>query len=136
MIPVAKPTLDQREADAAARPILSGWVTQGPEVAAFEREFAAFTGAPHAVAVANCTVALHMALKAIGVGPGDEVITVSHSFIATATSTSSPGRSTSTRDVSMRPARLAPRRSWRCTNWVCHATCRPSWPSQSGWEFQ
>jgi perosamine synthetase len=84
MIPVAKPTLDQREADAAAKPILSGWVTQGPEVAAFEREFAAFTGALHACAVANCTVALHMALITLGVKAGDEVITVSHSFIATA----------------------------------------------------
>ncbi|MGH7446743.1 MAG: DegT/DnrJ/EryC1/StrS family aminotransferase, partial [Longimicrobiales bacterium] len=59
-------------------------VTQGPEVAAFEREFAAFVGAPHACAVSNCTTALHLALLAVGVQPGDEVITVSHSFIATA----------------------------------------------------
>lgn len=86
MIPIAKPTLDQREVDAAAKPILSGWVTQGPEVAAFEAEFAAFTGAPHACAVANCTLALHLALRAVGVREGDEVITVSHSFIATANS--------------------------------------------------
>jgi perosamine synthetase len=83
-IPVARPMLGQPEVDAAARAILSGWVTQGPEVAAFEREFAAAVGAPHACAVANCTVALHLALRAVGVGPGDEVITVSHSFIATA----------------------------------------------------
>jgi dTDP-4-amino-4,6-dideoxygalactose transaminase len=59
-------------------------VTQGPEVAAFEREFAEAVGAPHACAVSNCTTALHLALLAAGVGPGDEVITVSHSFIATA----------------------------------------------------
>ena len=59
-------------------------MTQGPEVAAFEREFAAYVGAPHACAVSNCTTALHLALLAVGVGPGDEVITVSHSFIATA----------------------------------------------------
>lgn len=84
MIPVMKPWMDEREAAAAGRAILSGWVTQGPEVAAFEREFAAYVGAPHAVAVANCTVALHMALLAVGVGPGDEVVTPSHSFIATA----------------------------------------------------
>jgi dTDP-4-amino-4,6-dideoxygalactose transaminase len=78
--------MDTEEVEAAARPILSGWVTQGPEVAAFEREFAAYAGAEHACAVANCTVALHMALLAVGVRPGDEVITVSHSFIATANS--------------------------------------------------
>ena len=59
-------------------------MTQGPEVAAFEREFAAYVGAPHACAVSNCTTALHLALLAVGVGAGDEVITVSHSFIATA----------------------------------------------------
>jgi len=84
MLPIAKPLLDEREVDAARRVILSGWVTQGPEVAAFEREFAEFVGAPHACAVSNCTTALHLALLAVGVGAGDEVITVSHSFIATA----------------------------------------------------
>ena len=86
MIPVALPSLGQAEVDAAGRAILSGWVTQGPEVAAFEREFAAFVGAPHACAVSSCTVALHLALKAAGVEAGDEVITASHSFIATANS--------------------------------------------------
>src|SRR6185312_6931696 len=83
-IPVAKPILDEREVEAVRRVILSGWVTQGPEVAAFEREFATIVGAPHATAVSNCTTALHLALLAVGVGAGDEVITVSHSFIATA----------------------------------------------------
>jgi perosamine synthetase len=83
-IPVAKPLLGEPEVAAARRVVLSGWVTQGPEVAAFEREFADFAGAPHACAVSNCTTALHLALKALGVGEGSEVITVSHSFIATA----------------------------------------------------
>jgi len=84
MIPIIKPMMDEREAEAARRVILSGWITQGPEVAAFEQEFAAYTGAEHAVAVSNCTTALHLALMALGIKPGDEVITVSHSFIATA----------------------------------------------------
>jgi dTDP-4-amino-4,6-dideoxygalactose transaminase len=84
MIPVARPTLGEEEAAAARKAILSGWVTQGPEVAAFEEEFAAYVGATHACAVSSATAALHVALVALGVGPGDEVITVSHSFIATA----------------------------------------------------
>jgi dTDP-4-amino-4,6-dideoxygalactose transaminase len=84
LIPVARPWLDEHDAEAARRAILSGWVTQGPEVAAFEREFALAVGAPHACAVSSCTTALHLALLALGVGAGDEVITVSHSFIATA----------------------------------------------------
>jgi dTDP-4-amino-4,6-dideoxygalactose transaminase len=84
VIPIAKPTLGEEEAAAAREALLSGWVTQGPQVAAFEREFAAYVGAPHACAVSSCTTALHLALHALGVGPGDEVITVSHSFIATA----------------------------------------------------
>src|SRR5258708_36098218 len=86
MIPIAKPSLDEREAAAARRVILSGWITQGPEVAAFEREFAECVGAEYACAVSSCTTALHLALLAAGVRPGDEVITVSHSYIATANS--------------------------------------------------
>jgi perosamine synthetase len=78
VIPLAKPSLDEREAEAAQRAIRSGWVTQGPEVEAFEREFAAAVGAAHACAVSSCTAGLHLA--------GDEVLVPSHSFIATANS--------------------------------------------------
>lgn len=85
-IPIAKPWIGEAEAEAASRAIMSGWVTQGPEVAAFEQEFAAYVGGNYACAVSNCTTALHLALLAVGVKPGDEVITVSHSYIATANS--------------------------------------------------
>jgi perosamine synthetase len=84
VIPIALPLLGDEEAEAAREAVLSGWVSQGPQVAAFERDFATLVGAPHACAVSNCTTALHLALVALEVGPGDEVITASHSFIATA----------------------------------------------------
>ena len=84
LIPVARPLLGDAEASAARRVILSGWVTQGPEVAAFEREFAQAVDARYACAVSSATTALHLALLAAGAAPGREVVTVSHSFIATA----------------------------------------------------
>jgi perosamine synthetase len=84
VIPIAMPVLEKAEAEAAHEAVLSGWVSQGPQVAAFEREFAELVRANHACAVSNCTTALHLALLSVGVGPGDEVITASHSFIATA----------------------------------------------------
>jgi len=86
MIPITKPTIGDEEIAAATAALRSGWVSQGPAVARFESAFAAYVGAPHACAVSSCTTALHLALLAVGVRPGDEVITVSHSFIATANS--------------------------------------------------
>lgn len=86
MIPISRPYLGSEEAAAASETVLSGWITQGPRVKAFEDAFAEAVGAPHACAVSNCTTGLHLALIAVGVDAGDEVITVSHSFIATANS--------------------------------------------------
>ena len=83
-IPIVRPLLGEAEVEAVASVIRSGWVAQGPEVAAFERELAAAVLAPHAVAVSSCTSALELCLRALGVGLGDDVVTVSHSFIATA----------------------------------------------------
>jgi len=86
MIPITRPTLGEAEIEAAAGALRSGWVSQGPAVARFEQAFAATVGARHACAVSSCTTALQLALLVVGVKPGDEVITVSHSFIATANS--------------------------------------------------
>jgi len=84
MINITKPLLGEAEQRAASEVIASGWVTQGPRVAEFERAFAAYCGAKDAVAVSNCTTALHLAMIEAGVGPGDEVILPSMTFIATA----------------------------------------------------
>ena len=83
-IPVMRPWLGEEEAAAAAAAVASGWVTQGPRVAEFERAFAASIGAGHGVAVSSCTAALHLAMLAADIGPGDEVVVPSLSFIATA----------------------------------------------------
>ena len=84
LIPVAKPFFTEAEVKAAGEVISSGWVAQGPKVREFEEAFRAYVGADHACAVANATAALHTALLAAGVNPGNIVLTVSHSFIATA----------------------------------------------------
>jgi perosamine synthetase len=83
-IPVMRPWIGEEEAAAAAAAVTSGWVAQGPRVAEFERSFAASIGAGHGVAVSSCTAALHLAMLAAGVGPGDDVVVPSLSFIATA----------------------------------------------------
>lgn len=85
-IPVAKPYMTRDEAQAAYDTILTGWITQGPRVAEFEANFAAYTGAKYAVAVSNCTTALHLSMIVSGIGEGDEVICPSMSYIATANS--------------------------------------------------
>ncbi|MEV0204822.1 DegT/DnrJ/EryC1/StrS family aminotransferase [Streptomyces sp. NPDC050788] len=83
-IPVMIPWLGEEEAAAASEAVLSGWVAQGPRVAAFEKAFAERVGAEHAVAVSSCTTALHLSLVALGLDADDEVVVPSLSFIATA----------------------------------------------------
>ncbi|GAA2565936.1 DegT/DnrJ/EryC1/StrS family aminotransferase [Pseudonocardia hydrocarbonoxydans] len=79
-----RPLLGEEEAAAVAEVVRSGWVAQGPRVAEFEKAFAASVGAAHGVAVSSCTTGLHLCLHLLGVGPGDEVVVPSFSFIATA----------------------------------------------------
>jgi dTDP-4-amino-4,6-dideoxygalactose transaminase len=83
-IPLAKPMLGKEEAQLAYDTILTNWVTQGPRVAEFEEKFAHYTGAKYAVALSNCTTALHLSMIVAGIGEGDEVICPSMSYIATA----------------------------------------------------
>ncbi|MBI3072553.1 MAG: DegT/DnrJ/EryC1/StrS family aminotransferase [Deltaproteobacteria bacterium] len=79
-----RPWFDEREVEAVRRVLASGWVMQGPEVAAFEAEFAAFVGSKNAAACSSGTAALHLALLALGVHAGDEVICPAFTFVATA----------------------------------------------------
>jgi dTDP-4-amino-4,6-dideoxygalactose transaminase len=85
-VPLSDIVVDDELVEAVLETIRSGWWSMGPQVAEFEREFAAFCGAPHAVAVANGSAALHLALIAVGCGPGDEVIVPSLNFVAAANS--------------------------------------------------
>ncbi len=86
MLLVAEPTLGDEEVEALAQVIESNWITMGGRVEAFERAFAELHGVPEAVAVSSCTAGLHLALAALGIGKGDEVIVPSLSFVATANS--------------------------------------------------
>ncbi|GBC92253.1 UDP-4-amino-4-deoxy-L-arabinose--oxoglutarate aminotransferase [bacterium HR15] len=82
-LPYALPSIDEAEEQAVLEVLRSGWLTTGPKVRQFEQEFAAYTGAPYAVAVNSCTAAMHLVLAAWGIGPGDEVITTPLTFCAT-----------------------------------------------------
>ncbi|MBW4028552.1 MAG: DegT/DnrJ/EryC1/StrS family aminotransferase [Acidobacteria bacterium] len=90
-IPVARPFLGIEEEEAVVEALRSGWITQGPTVAQFEDRFAEYIGCDHAIAVSSCTTALHLAIAVAGIGPGDEVICPSLSFIASANSVAYTG---------------------------------------------
>ncbi len=107
-IPFSRPTLRGDEGDAVAQVIATGWVSQGPRVREFETRFAERVGAAEAVAVSNCTTALQLALHVAGVGPGDEVIVPSMSFIATANSVWQCGATPVFADVDPRTFNLDP----------------------------
>ncbi|MEO3977508.1 DegT/DnrJ/EryC1/StrS family aminotransferase [Streptomyces sp. CAU 1734] len=83
-VPFAEPSFGRAEEEAVLRVVRSGWVSTGIEARAFEEEFAGYVGTAHAVALNSCTAALHVALRAYGIGPGDEVIVPTMTFTATA----------------------------------------------------
>ncbi|MEU6352782.1 DegT/DnrJ/EryC1/StrS family aminotransferase [Streptomyces sp. NPDC047072] len=107
-IPVMIPWLGEEEAEAASDAVLSGWVAQGPRVAEFEKAFAERVGAEHGIAVSSCTTALHLSLVALGLGPGDEVVVPSLSFIATANAVRYVGAEPVFADVDPDTANLTP----------------------------
>lgn len=83
-IPISLPSMGQEEWEATKEPIFSGWITQGPKVAEFEKLFAVRHNVKHAIAVSNCTTALHLALVALDIKAGDEVIVPAFTWISTA----------------------------------------------------
>ncbi len=83
-VPITKPVLGEEELEALRAPLESGWVVQGPAVAEFERRFGEYIGAEHCVATTSCTTALHIAVAALGLGPGDEVLVPAFTWVSTA----------------------------------------------------
>ena len=132
-IPFCIPDVSEREVDAVAGAIRSGWWAKGPLTVEFEKRFAQYVGAKHAIAVNSCTAALHLALLSQDIGPGDEVITSPLTFASTAstivhtgatpTSTSAPAALTPSR--SSAGSRSAPGPSCPCTTRASPATWTP-----------
>jgi dTDP-4-amino-4,6-dideoxygalactose transaminase len=83
-IAISLPSTGDEEWEALREPLQSGWLTQGPKVAQFEKQFAAMHGADHALATTSCTTGLHLVLAALGIGPGDEVIVPAFTWVSTA----------------------------------------------------
>jgi dTDP-4-amino-4,6-dideoxygalactose transaminase len=105
---VMLPYLGEEEVEAVTEVLRSGWVAQGPRVAAFEAAFAEAVEAPYAVAASSCTTALHLAMVVVGLGPGDEVVVPSFSFIATSNAVRYVGATPVFADVDLTTGNLTP----------------------------
>ncbi|MGN6697361.1 MAG: DegT/DnrJ/EryC1/StrS family aminotransferase [Thermomicrobiales bacterium] len=105
-----KPRIEEDEIAEVVATLRSGWIGMGPRTLQLERDFAAYTGAKHAIAVNSCTAALHLALIAAGVGPGDEVITTPLTFAATANVVTHLGATPVFADINRRTQNIDPAR--------------------------
>ena len=116
MIPYGKQSISEDDIAAVVSSLRSEFLTCGPEVEAFEKEFAAFVGAKHAVAVCNATAALHLAMKVLGIGPGDRVVTSPNTFLASANAAAYVGATPDFSDIDAIFHDLAPaslEKNWR-----------------------
>ena len=109
-IPITKTVFGPEEMEAVRKPLESGWVVQGPFVKEFEERFSAFTGARFSVATSSCTTALHVAVAALGLKPGDEVIVPAFTWVATANVVEYVGARPIFCDVDLRTFNIDPRR--------------------------
>jgi dTDP-4-amino-4,6-dideoxygalactose transaminase len=142
-LPFHRPWIDEASIKAVVEVLESGWLTRGPRTEAFERAFAEYVGARHAIGVSSCTAGLHLALVALGVGPGDEVITSPITFPATANVVVHQGARPVFADVeastlNIDPATSRPRSpparapSFPCTSRGIPVGWTPSWPWLAG----
>ncbi len=105
---ISQPVLGHEEWEALKEPLYSGWVTQGPKVKMFEEAFAKYHGVNHALAVTSCTTGLHLALAGMGIGPGDEVIVPSFTWVATANAVLYCGAKPVLTDIDIRTYNMDP----------------------------
>jgi UDP-4-amino-4,6-dideoxy-N-acetyl-beta-L-altrosamine transaminase len=108
MIPYGRQSISEDDIDAVVRSLRSDFLTCGPEVEAFEKEFAAFVGAKHAVAVCNATAALHLAMQVLGIGKGDRVVTSPNTFVASANAAAYVGATPDFSDIDLKSYNLDP----------------------------
>jgi UDP-4-amino-4,6-dideoxy-N-acetyl-beta-L-altrosamine transaminase len=108
MIPYGKQSISEDDIEAVVRSLRSDFLTCGPEVEAFEKEFAAFVGAKHAVAVCNATAALHLAMQVLGIGKGDRVVTSPNTFVASANAAAYVGATPDFSDIDPKSYNLDP----------------------------
>jgi len=108
MIPYGRQAISEDDIAAVVRSLRSDFLTCGPEVEAFEKEFAAFVGAKHAVAVCNATAALHVAMQVLGIGKGDRVVTSPNTFVASANSAAYVGATPDFSDIDLKSYNLDP----------------------------